>query len=144
MQIGELEHVNLRTPDLQRLVGWYERVLGLKSGDKPKLSFPFAWLYSGAKPTVHVVEVKSVKPIDNPTLEHFSFSAKGLSSFLEILQRENVAFEVIQVPGVNIQVNIHDPDGNHIHIDFEDAEAADVAPGVIKQFRDAGLRHPQA
>lgn len=142
MQIGELEHVNLRTTDLDRLIGWYERVLGLKNGDRPKLNLRFAWLYSGSKPTVHVVEVKNIKPIENPTLEHFSFSAKGLKSFLDTLKRENVTFNVIQVPGVNIQVNISDPDGNHIHIDFDNAEAKDVEPGVIKPFVDAGLRQP--
>jgi catechol 2,3-dioxygenase-like lactoylglutathione lyase family enzyme len=140
MEICELEHVNLRTPDLARAVAWYERVLGMRSGDKPKLSFPFAWMYSRAKPTVHIVEVKGITPIGNPTLEHFSFSAKGLKSFIERLEREKVAYEAIQVPGVNIQVNVHDPDGNHIHIDFDDAEGADVPPGVIKLFRDAGLR----
>jgi catechol 2,3-dioxygenase-like lactoylglutathione lyase family enzyme len=140
MQIGQLEHVNLRTPDLARAVAWYERVLGMKQGPKPKLSFPFAWMYSGEKPTVHIVELKTIEPIHNPTLEHFAFSAKGLNSFLENCKREGVAFDVIQVPGVNIQVNVHDPDGNHIHIDFEDAEAKDVPAGVIKPFRDAGLR----
>lgn len=142
MQIGELEHVNLRTPDLARAVRWYERVLGMRSGDKPDVDQVFAWMYSGSKPTVHIVEAKSVKPIENPTLEHFSFSAKGLKSFLELLRREQVAYSTILVPGVNIQVNVFDPDGNHIHIDFDMAEAKDVDPSEIRPFRDMGLRAP--
>ena len=140
MQIGELEHVNLRTSDLARAVAWYERVLGMRSGDKPKVNQTFAWMYSGSKPTVHIVEVKNMKPIENPTLEHFSFSAKGLKSFIELLQREGVSYETIRVPDVNIQVNVFDPDRNHIHIDFDLAEAKDVEPGVIKSFVDAGMR----
>ena len=142
MQICELEHVNLRTSDLARAVAWYERVLGMRSGDKPNVNQVFAWMYSGAKPTVHIVEIKNMKPVENPTLEHFSFSAKGLKSFLEILKRENVTYETIRVPGVNIQVNVFDPDRNHIHIDFDMAEAKDVDPSEIRDFRDAGMREP--
>lgn len=142
MQIGELEHVNLRTANLDKMVDWYERVLGMRSGDKPDVPQTFAWMYVGNKPYVHIVEVKSVKPIENPTLEHFSFSAKGLKSFLELLKREGVSYETIRVPNVNIQVNVFDPDRNHIHIDFELAEGKDVAPSEIRDFRDAGLRQP--
>ncbi len=143
MQIGELEHVNLRTSDLARAVSWYERVLGMRSGDKPKVNQTFAWMYSGAKPTVHIVEVKNMTPIENPTLEHFSFSAKGLKSFLEVLKREKVTYETIRVPDLNIQVNVFDPDRNHIHIDFDMAEAKDVDLAEIRDFRDAGLRQSE-
>ena len=142
MQILELEHVNLRTSDLARAVAWYERVLGMRSGDKPNVPQTFAWMYSGSKPTVHIVEVKNMKQIDNPTLEHFSFSARGLKSFLANLKREGVTYETIRVPDLNIQVNIFDPDRNHIHIDFELAEGKDVDPSEIRDFRDAGLRQP--
>ena len=38
----------------------------------------------------------------------------------------------------------HDPDGNHIHIDFDDAESVGIEPGVIKPFFDAGLRDDTA
>lgn len=140
MQLCELEHVNLRTANLARAVAWYERVLGMRSGDKPDVPQTFAWMYVGAKPYVHIVEVAGVQPIENPTLEHFSFSAKGLKSFLSLLKREGVPYETIRVPSVNIQVNVFDPDRNHIHIDFDLAEATDVDPAEIRDFRDAGLR----
>lgn len=140
MQLCELEHVNLRTSNLERAVDWYERVLGMKSGPKPDVPQTFAWMYVGNKPYVHIVEVKNMKPIENPTLEHFSFSAKGLKGFLERLKTEGVSYETIRVPDVNIQVNVFDPDRNHIHIDFELAEGKDVAPSEIRDFRDAGLR----
>jgi hypothetical protein len=52
-------------------------------------------------------------------LEHFAISADDMTGFLAILQREGIAYHRVDVPGMPItQINLHDPDGNHLHIDF--------------------------
>ena len=35
MQIGKLDHVNLRTTQLDTMIAWYENVLGLTNGPRP-------------------------------------------------------------------------------------------------------------
>ena len=62
---------------------------------------------------------------DDLRLEHFALSASGLDGFLEHLKTEQVDYKLVKVPDFPIvQVNVWDPDGNHIHIDFHEDEAA--------------------
>lgn len=130
MNIGMLEHVNIRTSKLNEMIEWYDRVLHIKAGWRPNFPFPGAWLYSGDnKPTIHLVGVDE-EPQDGLKLEHFAFSAVGLKKCVDHMDRENVPYELIAVEEARIiQVNISDPDGNHIHIDFPDHEKKDL-PGV--------------
>ena len=56
-------------------------------------------------------------------LEHFALGATGLPQFLDTLKSMDVAHDLRRVPGFPIvQVNLHDPDGNHIHVDFDVSE----------------------
>lgn len=135
MALTRLDHVNLRTANLQALQDFYVEVLGMTPGDRPPFSFGGAWLYSGGPgeeqhPTVHLVEVASPPaPEGELRLEHFAFAAEGLGDFLARLKRHGVTYRIAVVPGFDIiQVNVYDPDGNHIHIDFARAEAVQ-APG---------------
>ena len=125
MPIGRLDHVNLRTPRLQQMIDWYGRVLGMPSGARPDFPFPGAWLYADGLPTVHLNGVEAVAPQSNDlALEHFAFKASGLEEFVARLKAQGERFEIAFVPGAPVlQVNVWDPDGNHIHIDFAAAEA---------------------
>ena len=122
MQIGRLDHVNLRTNQLDRMVDWYTNMLGMKLGPRPDFGFPGAWMYSGDDAVVHLVGVEgdpgrgSEIPLK---LEHFALAATGRESFEARLKEAGERFEIAEVPGFGItQYNIWDPDGNHIHIDF--------------------------
>ena len=40
MQLNKLDHVNVRTENLDAMVTWYTNVLGMRSGDRPNFAFP--------------------------------------------------------------------------------------------------------
>ena len=126
MQIGKLDHVNLRTAQLDAMINWYSDMLGLKLGMRPNFPFPGAWLYSGDTAVVHLVEVDSNPGVGSEStlkLEHFALAATGKASFESRLTEAGEKFEIIPVKDAGvIQYNIWDPDGNHIHIDFPDTE----------------------
>jgi catechol 2,3-dioxygenase-like lactoylglutathione lyase family enzyme len=126
MQIGKLDHVNLRTTQLQGMIDWYSNVLGLRSGDRPDFKFPGAWMYSGDDAVVHLVGVGDDPGIGSEEklkLEHFALSAQGRESFEARLTQAGEKFQCAEVPGFGIiQYNVWDPDGNHIHIDFSTDE----------------------
>lgn len=127
MTISRLDHVNLRTANLAAMVAFYRDVLGFESGPRPPFAFDGAWLYCGGEAAVHLVEVPRQPETREPQIEHFAFQAQGLSTFLESLRAKGVAYEIRVVPGYEIrQVNILDPDGNHLHIDFSREEEADL------------------
>ena len=140
MQVTKLDHVNVHTANLDAMVAWYGRVLGMRAGERPPFPFPGAWLYCGEEPVVHLVGVdeQPEKPGKLPQLEHFAFSAKGLEEFVGRLQSDKVRYEARKVPrSGSVQVNIWDPDGNHIHVDFAPEESAgfdlqEVATGGMR------------
>ena len=117
------DHVNIRTADLAGMIAWYGEVLGLHPGARPDFSFPGAWLYLGNQALVHLVGVDEPPETTDPRLEHFALRADGMAEFLQRLRDRGQDFRLSEPPGSGvIQVNIFDPDGNHIHIDFNRSE----------------------
>ena len=114
-----LNHVNLRTADVEGMVRFYEDIVGLKSGPRPTFPFGGAWLYDDAAPAVHLVEVGAPLETQAPRIEHFAFASQGLDAFIARLEQRGIAHDLVVVPGSGVRlVNLSDPDGNHIHIDF--------------------------
>ena len=124
MPLTGFDHVNIRTGQLDAMIAWYEDVLGLKTGPRAAFDFPGAWLYLGDQALVHLVGVETVpQSRGGVALEHFAFRAVGMGDFVAKLEDRGVRHTINLVPGLPIvQVNLHDPDGNHIHVDFEAAE----------------------
>lgn len=50
-----IDHVTLRTADLEETRDFLEAVLGLKVGYRPAFPFPGYWLYEGDDPIVHLI-----------------------------------------------------------------------------------------
>lgn len=124
MQINKLDHVNVKTANLEAMVDWYCNVLGMKNGKRPPFPFPGAWLYAGDQAVVHLVGVADEPRSVDPKIEHFALTASGLPEFLGRLEAAGVPYEANRVPGFGIlQINLFDADGNHIHIDFSPQEA---------------------
>lgn len=124
MPLTSFDHVNLRTAQLSEMIAFYGEVLDLHPGKRADFDFPGAWLYLGDQGLIHLVEVNApVAAQSNLTLEHFAFRATGLKDFRALLDSKNIDHRLATVPGIPIvQVNFHDPDGNHIHVDFDVAE----------------------
>ena len=125
--IAGLDHVNLRTAQLDALVGWYGQVLGLHPGRRPEFGFPGAWLYAGKQAVLHLIEDRTIAGPggDNLALEHFALNASGYKAFIAKLEGMGIDYRLSRVPPGPVdvvQVNIHDPDGNHIHVDFHTDE----------------------
>lgn len=115
-----LDHVNIRTSNLASLDDFYRKVLGLERGPRPAFSFGGTWLYCGERAAVHLVERAEQPHVEEVRIEHFAFRAQGLADFLAHLRSLDVPYTLADVPGNVIrQVNIHDPDGNHIEIAFD-------------------------
>lgn len=125
MPLTSLDHVNIRTRNLSEMVRFYEDVIGLSEGDRPPFTFPGAWLYCGDRAALHLMgpadeEIAAVGQID-----HFAFMASGLSDFIANLERREIVYSTRTIPELgNTQVNVRDPDGNRIEIQFPASESA--------------------
>jgi catechol-2,3-dioxygenase len=120
MALLYLDHVNLRTANLAGMTEFYCNVLGLRLGPRPAFAFGGAWLYCGERPVVHLVEVdQAPTPSGALRLEHFAFSADNFEELAETLTRANVEHRVSKLVGSETrQINLRDPDGNRVHVDF--------------------------
>lgn len=125
MPLLALDHVNLRTARLEAMTEFYRVVIGLELGPRPAFSFGGAWLYCGDRPVVHLVEVAEHAPAaSNLALQHFAFRATDLARLLERLSERGIAHRPSIVQDFRLyQVNVTDPDGNRLHIDFDLTEA---------------------
>jgi catechol 2,3-dioxygenase-like lactoylglutathione lyase family enzyme len=123
MPLTAFDHVNIRTSTLDAMIAWYGEVL--HPGKRPPFSFPGAWLYLGETAVIHLVgRTAPCAPGTDLSLEHFAFRATGMAAMRARLESKGVAYTIDPVPGVPVvQINLHDPEGNHIHIDFDAAEA---------------------
>lgn len=133
--LTRLDHVNIWTADQKRLIRFYRDTLGLEAGPRPDFPFPGAWLYLGDQAVVHLVEVKQPLHPEQVQLSHFAFQSSGnLDDFLAHLKDLGIETKLGSPPRSGlIQVNFHDPDGNHVHVDFKDGTTPDLVP-----YRDAG------
>ncbi|WP_112321184.1 VOC family protein [Oceanibium sediminis] len=125
--IERLDHLNIRTANLDRMIAWYRDILGFETGPRPGFSIPGAWLYANGQPLVHLVEVPQTPsdPGKDLKLEHGAFRATGYKDFIAKLDAAGERYRIVEVPDFPIvQVNIWDPDGNHLHVDYDTAEMA--------------------
>ncbi|MEP1610624.1 MAG: VOC family protein [Roseobacter sp.] len=123
MKMLRLDHVNVKTTNLEEMVRFYEDILGLKSGPRPDFPFPGAWMYIDEHPIVHLVSVEEECKAIDPKIEHFAIKATGLPGLILKLTTAGIRHSIDPVPGAPVvQVNLADSDGNHIHIDFHSDE----------------------
>jgi len=124
--LERLDHVNVRTANLAGLSRFYTEVLGMRQGPRPPLGFPGIWMYAGEQAVIHLVGVtEQPTPEGELRLEHFAFSARGLNEFVARLKQLGVDFKQNRQVGTgNIVINLRDPDGNRLHVDFPASEAS--------------------
>ena len=122
MQILRLDHVNIRTTQLEAMVQWYTELLDLQLGPRPNFPFGGAWLYAGDIAIVHIIEIEDSQAVGSEAslkLEHFAMRATGLNAFEAKLKARDELYRRSDISDFGIaQFNIWDPDGNHIHVDF--------------------------
>ena len=129
-----LDHVNIRTSKLDEMSGFYEGVLGLKRGKRPNFQFGGAWHYCGTNAIVHLVEsVKKIKP-GEAQVEHFALRAGGsMKAFQRKLRDHDAPYEMLPLLEINmIQVNVFDPDGNKIEVQYAATDNDDLEPFLGK------------
>ena len=138
MRVTGLDHINIRTHDLERLKRFYVGVLGLEEGDRPPFGAPGVWLYAGGHPVLHVSVASTEARGGTLPVDHYAMRAEGIVETLERLDSAGVGYEIFDVPQRSIrQVFLSDPDGVTVELDF--TEAADLSARVSASV-DASTR----
>ena len=120
MPVVGLDHYALLSSDPERSTRFYEDIVGLKAGPRPKLSFPGVWLYAGEVPIVHIIFDKQIPSRETGAVDHLAFIAKGsVEEMHQLLRRNGIEFtsRVIERTGVT-QVFFRDPDNVGVELNF--------------------------
>src|SRR5207302_518641 len=104
MGLHHIDHYTIESADIERTRKFYCGVLGLREGERPELPFPGLWLYcENELPTVHVIGSSPGEAKRSVTttglFHHVSFSCTGAEEIRARLERANIGFKVVVLPG---------------------------------------------
>ncbi|MDH3738170.1 MAG: VOC family protein [Alphaproteobacteria bacterium] len=130
MTMAWLDHVNIRTARLDEMSEFYEQVLGLKRGKRPFFEFGGAWHYCNGRAIVHLVESTKNVPAREAPVEHFALRSTGsLKRFQSKLRKHDAPYYLVPLESIEMcQVNVFDPDGNKIEVQFHSDGSEDMEP----------------
>jgi len=121
MAVVGFQHINTRSTDVERTRTFYERILGLRVGDRPPLASTGYWLYAGNEPIVHLIQRPAGEPgdADGGNFDHVAFSCSNLDEIRAALRAAEVPFrETVSPRDGAIQLRVQDPDGINLELNF--------------------------
>lgn len=126
--VERLDHVNIRTPDLEATKRFFIDILGLTEGWRPAFNFPGAWLYCREQAVVHLVGTTVAGSIDNAALDHFAFYVRGFDDVVAKLKQHGYKYEARVVPDSGRrQIFLADPNGVRVELNFASAQEERLA-----------------
>ena len=112
--VSGIEHVHITTPEEleDKVVEWYERVMGLEQVDKPEGTRPQGtWFRAGAQ-EIHISKDEHNPPKD----AHFGLVVDDFAVAIEVLRANGCHIEqAANIPGRR-RCYTRDPAGNRIEI----------------------------
>lgn len=124
-----LDHVTLRTRDLEGAKAFFETVLGLEVGYRPAFPFPGYWLYAAGQPIVHLIPGQG-GPVDRSgeTIDHVAFRLDGHEAMELKLDRLSIPYSQMDLPELGERrLFIRTPTGILLELVFRDRSAETVA-----------------
>ena len=130
--VSELEHVLVLSDDIDAARDFYERAVGLRTGERPPLAFAGYWLYAGEAPCLHIAD-RAAYAAHAQTLgltvsgasgrgpvDHIAFNAADYAAVSERLARAGITPVRNDVPGGGPrQLFFNDPDGLRVEINVK-------------------------
>jgi catechol 2,3-dioxygenase-like lactoylglutathione lyase family enzyme len=120
MQVNALDHVNIRTKDLEGSVRFYAEVLGLRSGNPPSMVTPSQarWLYDKAdRPIIHLRLFDS-EPGPTGSIDHVALRCEGKTELLDRLKRMGAEFSAYETSPTSTVILTRDPHGVMLELYF--------------------------
>jgi catechol 2,3-dioxygenase-like lactoylglutathione lyase family enzyme len=112
-----LNHVNIRTRDLERMRTFLEDVAEVRAGPRPDFDFPGYWLYCGDLAVFHLVGIEADEDGIAGSVDHVALDGFKLEPKRKALEAAGHEFRVGGVPGTGVrQIFVTGPDGIAIEL----------------------------
>lgn len=121
-----LDHVTLRTADLEGTRAFLETVLDLKPGYRPAFGFPGYWLYAGKDPIVHLIPGhKGLVDRHGETIDHAGFRLENYAGKRAKLDELGIPYSTMDLPELGERrLFVHTPTGILLELVFREAGGA--------------------
>jgi catechol 2,3-dioxygenase-like lactoylglutathione lyase family enzyme len=133
-----LDHVTLRTHDLEGTRAFLEDVLDLRPGYRPAFSFPGYWLYADNEPVVHLIPGHG-GPVDRAgeTIDHVGFRLTDHDGMRRKLEGLGVSYSRMELPELGERrLFIRTPTGILLELVFRETETALASSPYQEQDHD--------
>ena len=133
-----LDHVTLRTHDLEGTRAFLEDVLDLRPGYRPAFSFPGYWLYADNEPVVHLIPGHG-GPVDRAgeTIDHVGFRLTDHNGMRRKLDGLGVSYSRMELPELaERRLFIRTPTGILLELVFRETETAFASSPYQEQDHD--------
>jgi catechol 2,3-dioxygenase-like lactoylglutathione lyase family enzyme len=119
--VQSLDHINIRTADLERTCEFFIGVLGLEKGWRPDFGIPGAWLYADGKDVVHLVGVeKPLNASSTASLDHFAFHVSDYEDALARVKATGYSFYELTTPGTTVrQIFVKESNGVTVELNWK-------------------------
>ena len=117
-----IDHVTLRTADLEATRHFLEDLLSLTTGSRP---FPGYWLYSGGEPVVHLIPGGGAAVGRNAeTIDHVGFRLEGYDAHRRKLDTSAISYSTMDLPDLGERrLFVRTPGGILLELVFREGEA---------------------
>jgi lactoylglutathione lyase len=114
----KINHVLVRTSDLEAMNRFLIDVIGLEEGNRPPFPFAGSWLYSEGKAIMHVILDSSAGNPDG-AVDHVALEGADYDTLLATLTKHEIEYAERTVPqSREHQVFISGPDGLKVEMLF--------------------------
>lgn len=125
MTVSLLDHVTLRTSDLEGTRAFLEILLDLTPGYRPDFPFPGYWLYAGDEPVVHLIPGGG-GPVDRSgeTIDHIGFRLTDYDGILRKVGKLAIPHSLMNLPEIRERrIFVETPTGILLELVFRNADA---------------------
>ena len=127
----QLDHVTIRTRDIEATSDFFVNVFDMTPGDRPELirRIPGCWLYSDGQPLVHIIgSYGSGTDQAAEAIDHVGFRLAGYGAFRAKLGRLGIPYSTMDLEDIEERrLFFRAPGGPLIEAVF--AESVPTAPG---------------
>lgn len=100
----QLDHVTIRTRDIEAARDFFVSVFDMAPGERPELirRIPGCWLYSGGQPLVHIIGAYGDGAADHAAeaIDHVGFRLTGYGAFRAKLGRLGVPYSTMDLDDI--------------------------------------------
>jgi len=126
MRVNRIDHINLRTSQLEETCQFYERLLELRRGRAAGMDQDRnAWMYDeGGRPIIHInmPEEGEHEPEPGSTgkLHHVALDCRGYDELMQRVKNLGVYHETNYIDEIGLrQVFLYDPNGVRLELNFQ-------------------------